>query len=159
LLAFGIILWAALASGCATMTYADRPGDNRVSDAVAQPFRDFSVMREDPPEVLKRAVTAPYDLQADAACASLMSEIAALNRVLGPDLDVSDPKTLSAGGGMASGLIRSTFGVPFRGVVRKLTGAERREEALKAAILAGVARRAFLKGVARANSCQAPPVL
>jgi hypothetical protein len=113
-------------------------------------------MREDPPEVLKRAATAPYDLAADAACVSILDEIAALNGILGPDLDAAETAGRSAGAGMASGLIRSTFGVPFRGVVRRVTGADRREEALKAAILAGVARRAFLKGVARADSCQAP---
>jgi hypothetical protein len=43
--------------------------------------------------------------------------------------------------------------VPFRGWVRKLTGAEQYSKDVAAAIAAGTIRRAFLKGVGQANGC------
>ncbi len=46
--------------------------------------------------------------------------------------------------------------VPFRGWIRKLTGAERYFEKVASAIGAGVVRRAYLKGVGYSNHCQVP---
>jgi hypothetical protein len=43
--------------------------------------------------------------------------------------------------------------VPFRGWVRKLTGAERHSKKVANAIAAGIARRAFLKGIRFAQGC------
>jgi hypothetical protein len=43
--------------------------------------------------------------------------------------------------------------VPFRGWVRKLSGAERYSRQVAAAIAAGAARRAFLKGLAQGKGC------
>jgi len=48
--------------------------------------------------------------------------------------------------------------VPFRGWVRKLSGAERYSKQVQAAIAAGAARRAFLKGLMAAKAC-APAVV
>ncbi len=58
---------------------------------------------------------------------------------------------------MPSAVRRTTEGViPFRGWVRKLTGAERVERRVQAAVTAGTIRRAYLKGIAQAAGC-APP--
>jgi hypothetical protein len=43
--------------------------------------------------------------------------------------------------------------VPYRGWVRKLTGAERYSKEVAAAIAAGTVRRAFLKGVVVTRGC------
>lgn len=43
--------------------------------------------------------------------------------------------------------------IPFRGWVRKLSGAERHSRKVEAAIAAGTVRRAFLKGVAITKDC------
>ena len=46
--------------------------------------------------------------------------------------------------------------IPFRGWVRKLSGAERYSRDVAAAIAAGTIRRAYLKGIAQAGGCTAP---
>lgn len=46
--------------------------------------------------------------------------------------------------------------VPFRGWVRKLSGAERYAKEVAAAITAGTIRRAYLKGLGQAAGCAAP---
>ena len=43
--------------------------------------------------------------------------------------------------------------MPFRGWLRKLSGAERQERRVAAAVEAGEARRAYLRGWLAAQSC------
>ena len=147
-------------SGCATTTYAHRAGDDRVGGAFQQPFKDVSWMREDPPEVLKHAVTSPYALETTRECSAILNEISALDLVLGPDLDTPAQKKKATFGldpvGLLTGAIGGVVGLPYRGIVRKVSGAEQREKVLADAIFAGMARRAFLKGAARASDCLAP---
>ncbi len=147
--------------GCATTTYADRAGDARVRGAFEQPFRDVSWMREDPPEVLTRVIEAPYGLES-VECSAILNEISALDLVLGPDLDApkeneEDEESSTDATGLMSGAIRSVIGLPYRGIFRRLSGAEHRENVLEKAILAGLARRAFLKGVGRHAGCLGAP--
>jgi hypothetical protein len=84
--------------------------------------------------------------------------------VLGPDLDTppstSNPSLIERGAGTASGMavgnLRSAAEgvVPFRGWIRKLSGAERYSRDVAAAIAAGTVRRAFLKGLGAAATCE-----
>jgi hypothetical protein len=46
--------------------------------------------------------------------------------------------------------------IPFRGWVRKLTGAERHDKLVQSAITAGAVRRAYLKGLGEAKGCNPP---
>ncbi|HEX5775342.1 MAG TPA: hypothetical protein VFX95_01555, partial [Caulobacteraceae bacterium] len=46
--------------------------------------------------------------------------------------------------------------IPFRGWVRKLTGAERHDRLVGQAIHAGQVRRAYLKGLGEARGCNPP---
>lgn len=147
-------------SGCASTTYAHHVGDSRVHGAFEQPFRDVSVMRENPPDVLIHAATAPYDLPGDGGCGAILDEIGALDAVLGPDLDApNQPRAQSSTdvSAFVSGAIGGVIGLPFRSIVRRLSGAETRAQAVGDAIFAGMVRRAFLKGVARAENCAATP--
>jgi hypothetical protein len=149
-------LWLLVVGSCTT-TYAGRPeSDDRVGDVVGQPFRDISLVRENPPEILKRAVAAPYFLPDKPECGAIVSEISELDRVLGPDVDtqrLNDGKSGVDATGLATNAIGDVIGLPFRGVVRKLSGAEQSEKALANAILSGMARRAYLKGVAYSAGC------
>jgi len=43
--------------------------------------------------------------------------------------------------------------IPFRGLVRKLSGAERHSKKVTAALVAGSVRRAYLKGMRVAQGC------
>lgn len=145
---------------CATTIYEGPPAsDARVGDAMEQPFRDLSWMREEPPEILKQAVLDPYRLAQDVPCDELLSEIAVLDILLGPDVDARDVNGESDvdAGGLASDAVAHFFGLPFRGVFRWISGADKREKVLAEAILAGVARRSFLKGAARKTGCAHAP--
>jgi hypothetical protein len=86
----------------------------------------------------------------------------ALDAALGADLDTpptpSNPGLVERGGDVAVGAVRSAAEgvVPFRGWIRKLTGAERYAKEVAAAIAAGTIRRAYLKGLGQAAGCTAP---
>ncbi|MDZ4318955.1 MAG: hypothetical protein U1A07_08985, partial [Phenylobacterium sp.] len=46
--------------------------------------------------------------------------------------------------------------IPFRGWVRKLSGAEQHDNLVRDAIIAGGVRRAYLKGLGEARGCNPP---
>ena len=150
-------------SGCAATTYSQRVGDRRMSGAFEQPFADSGWTRENPPQVLIHAAEAPYALPGDAACAAILDEVAALDQVLGPDLDAEDHPGEEFGEnarsfviGAVADAIGGVVGLPYRSIVRRVSGANRRERTLREAIFAGMVRRAFLKGVAR-TACAPNP--
>jgi hypothetical protein len=144
------------AGGCASTTYAHQAGDGRIQGAFEQPFRDVSVMRENPPDVLIHAVQAPYAMPGDGGCVATLNEIAALDSVLGPDLDAANLPRAQSNTDIAaivSGAIGGVIGLPFRSIVRTLSGAENRARVVREAIFAGMVRRAFLRGAAHAGNC------
>lgn len=147
-----LVMTAALLSACAS-------GEKSVRDAATTPLSDLNVVRADIPAVLAAAQKAPYAVPADKACAALAGDVQALDAVLGADLDTpatgSNPSLIERGA--ADALKSAAEGaIPFRGWVRKLSGAERYSREVAAAIAAGTARRAYLKGIAQAGAC-APP--
>jgi hypothetical protein len=153
------LLVSAVACGCTSTTYKDKTGDARVQNAFEQPLRDVSWMRENPPEILIRAAENPYARSVPTDCLEVLSEIEALDLVLGPDLDrlaEEDSESDSDGNGMLSGAIGSLIGLPYRGVIRSISGAGKREKGLRKAILAGMVRRGFLKGLVLDAACNDP---
>lgn len=151
---FSLPLLAFLLAGCASTS-----APQQVGHAAATPLRDLNVVKAEIPEALRRAQEAPYALPAASDCASLRTEIAGLDEVLGADLDApadqAERGLLERGGEQAGkALQRAAEGaIPFRGWVRKLSGAERYDRRVAAAITAGGVRRAFLKGVRAARGC------
>jgi hypothetical protein len=101
------------------------------------------------PQILKDARANPYDLAQVSDCSSLLQQVAALDQVLGPDLDSPQARASSVPDLMAG--IRAV--VPYMGVARLVTGAGHREKQLVNAALAGWERRGFLKGTARMMGC------
>jgi hypothetical protein len=149
--ALALVCAGALAAPAAAQSTTEKPPDP-VTGAVQQPFKDLNIVHDKIPPVLSRAATAPYVETQPRDCAAMESELAELDDILGPDLDAAK----SGGGDILSGALRNLTELPFRGVVRKLSGAEKREKVRTRAIIAGVARRGFLKGVLR-STCNAPP--
>ena len=93
-------------------------------------------------------VAAPYALPAAPDCAVMATEIGRLDDVLRPDVDA--PATSPGGLGHAAGQAVGSAvrgAIPYRWVLRWMTQADRQDRALRQAILAGAARRSFLKGV------------
>lgn len=153
---------AAAAAAALLLTACAGPTAQKVSTAATTPLSDFNLVRADIPDVLRAAQRAPYAAPADASCAGLRAAVRALDEVLGADLDspASDahPSLLERGEGMATGALQRSAEdvVPFRGWVRKLSGAERYSRQVAASITAGGVRRAYLKGLAAAGHCAAP---
>lgn len=144
-------------SACA----ASDPKD--ISDAVTAPLGDLNLVHGEIPAVLVEAERQPYALPKDSSCEALEREIRGLDAALGPDLDApasdSNPSLIERGSDEAKsaaiGTIRRTTEgvVPFRRWIRKLTGAERYSKKVRAAIVAGTARRAFIKGLRVSKGC------
>jgi hypothetical protein len=146
---------------------ASAPGmDARLTEAVATPLTDLNVVRAKIPPALVAAQKDPYGVPADSSCPSLTAHVQALDAVLGADLDTQatalNPSLIdrgtSAAGDAIVGAVRSSAEdvVPFRGWVRKLSGAERYSRDIVAAINAGTARRSYLKGLGQAAGCTPP---
>jgi hypothetical protein len=148
-----LILVAALLTACASNDQA------KVSGAVQTPFNDLNLVSAPIPESLARAQQAPYGVPSDSSCTGLAQDIRALDADLGPDLDApaseSNPGLIERGGSAVAGAVQKTAEgiVPFRGWVRKLSGAERYSRKVAAAIAAGTVRRAYLKGMSQAKGC------
>ena len=109
----------------------------------------------------------PYAQPLKPECAPLLTDIQALDAVLGPDVDVPPPPNTSSVadsgsqvvGDAAINAFRNTVEnlVPFRGWVRRLSGADQHERDVAAAIAAGMVRRAYLKGLMQASHCLTLP--
>lgn len=160
------VLAAVLAgTGCSTTEPAPA-ASSAVGQAAVTPLNDLNLVRAEIPPTLVAAQKAPYGMPADSGCATLRGEVEALDAVLGSDLDTApsagNPGLVERGsaavGSAATGALRGAAEgiIPFRGWVRKLSGAERYSRDVAAAIAAGTVRRAFLKGLGQAAGCPVP---
>ena len=125
-------------------------------ELVKQPFDDLNIVKKSVAPVLVRAKEAPY-AHPSADCQVLNTEIEQLTLALGPDVDASVQKAslskkMSDGGfNLARGAVSSV--IPYRGIVRQVTGAEKRAHDNNDAFLAGMVRRAYLKGYVEMLGC------
>lgn len=162
---------ALLLAACAspsrnTPATAEPQGDAKLVQAATTPLSDLNIVRADIPPVLAAAQKAPYAEPSDRGCTALAADVQALDAALGADLDTppsaGNPGLVERGSGAvgnaAVGAVRNTAEgvVPFRGWIRKLTGAERYAREVAAAIAAGTIRRAYLKGLGQSAGCEAP---
>lgn len=141
------------------------PTEERIADAATAPLADLNLVRAKIPELLLAAQEHPYRVPVAHACTDLQTEVHALDEVLGPDVDAPRSKqsqgekgSEALGDAAIGGLRGATEGLlPFRGWVRKLTGAERYSKQVAAAVGAGLARRSFLKGMGQVQGCEFQP--
>lgn len=124
--------------------------------AATQPLRDLSVIREAAPEALQRAALTPYDTAELTDCKHARDELARLDAALGPDLAPGGKSAGVSVHGLAVDLVGGALGMPYRGLVRRVTGAETRDQALRTAVLAGMVRRGFVKGRLAMMACPPP---
>lgn len=125
-------------------------------DIVSQPARDVGAVETKTPEVLVKAQAAPYSLNGIRTCTQITQALGELSAVLGPDFDAT-PEERSREGKVAEAGGRAVVNslIPFRGLVREISGAAGADRRLQAAIDAGHARRGFLRGVHRTRGCKA----
>lgn len=129
--------------------------DVSAADVATTPLSDLNIKKGTIPPVLTTATQQAYSLHGLGNCQRLASAIGELDAVLGPDVDVPKTGGRRISAGKAAQSFVGSF-IPFRGVIRELSGASGHERELQAAILAGVARRAFLKGTGQSRGCRYP---
>lgn len=127
----------------------------RGGEIVTQPVQDVGAKKIEIPPALERARDDAYSLDGLRTCAQLRRETAALTKVLGPDFAAGGEKRENRAGRLAEAggkTIINTI-IPFRGLVREISGAGPAQRRLNLAIDAGFARRGFLRGVAVGRRC------
>jgi hypothetical protein len=148
-----------LGAGCASSprTVEDPASDpGKMGRMGRSPLSDFNLGEDNIPEVLRSAVADTYAVPGPLDCAGLGAEIVDLDSILGPDLDTlkAAERTEDFMGTALVGALRSL--IPYRGVIRFLSGARHRERRILEAIGAGAVRRGYLKGLGESIGC-APP--
>ncbi|MDE1914956.1 MAG: hypothetical protein KGJ57_05285 [Sphingomonadales bacterium] len=140
-------------SGQSSKPVTDNNPDAR---AVAEtPLTDLNVKKGEIPPILLRAQQEPYTLAGLKSCKAIVREVGRLNSVLGDDVDIAGkPKPNTSPGHVAQSVVGSF--IPFRGVIREVSGASAEQRRMNAAIQAGMARRGFLKGVGLMRHCPYP---
>lgn len=137
----------------------------QVASAATAPLNDLNLVKTEIAPVLVAAKNAPYRV-VNANCEAIAQEVVALDNVLGPDVDAAPQANttnlLDRGtqhlSQKATGALRTTTEglIPFRGWIRKLSGAQKHSESMTAAVAAGIVRRAYLKGYGEKMGCAAP---
>ena len=129
---------------------------DRATEIVTQPARDVGMNNAKIPPVLVSAAEDAYSLAGLKTCKQLGAAFEALNEALGPDFATGGKyqenrmaKLAEAGGKTVVNSI-----LPFRGLVREVSGAAPADRRLRAAVEAGYARRGYLRGVYVTRRCR-----
>lgn len=156
--AIALTLVAASVALPATARDRDQPAANREPDAqdvAMTPLTDLNLAKDEIPAVLISAAADPYASGDLDGCAAIQAAIADLDTALGPDMDVEADESDRLSTGRVAKSVVASF-IPFRGILRELTGAAAQERDWRAAIYAGSVRRGFLKGLGQQRGCAYP---
>ena len=128
-------------------------------DVATQPVEDIGIDKREIPEVLQEITEDPYSLSGLRTCKAIGAAVTELDAVLGDDLDVKQDKDRDQKrketAGRVGGMIVNSL-IPFRSLIREVSGAASRERRYNEAVYAGVARRSFLKGIGQQRGCKYP---
>lgn len=157
------ITLSLLLSGAALAQEQEKPKDDTIRKAgtiATQPARDIGIDKEEIPPVLLKAVDNPYAPPPSRTCKGLNAGLGELNAVLGEDFTVGKDANENRTGKIAEAVGKTVVNslIPFRGLVREISGAAPAERRLQAAVTAGIARRGYLRGLASAKGCKIAPV-
>jgi hypothetical protein len=173
LLALMITLLSACGSAREQLAKNSKGTMGDVANAALTPLADVNLKRDEIPEKLKALVENPYSVPKPLKCDTVKTELSELDAILGPDMDApratlsANQKYAEAGAELIHdgiiGFVRSqTSIIPFRSIVRSITGAKKHEKAIAQAKEAGKLRRAYLKGLASAKfgkKCELSPII
>ncbi|MEP0392038.1 MAG: hypothetical protein ABJ205_14480 [Erythrobacter sp.] len=126
-----------------------------VMDVARTPLEDFNIDSKDIPEILVKAAENPYDDTGITNCNAVVQEIAVLDNELGPDFDITQEEARRISKGRVAKSVIGSF-IPFRGIVREVSGANKKRNEFRRALTAGMVRRAYLKGMGEARGCAYP---
>ncbi len=143
-------------------------------EAAQSPLVDLNIKKDEIPDSLQQITANPYSSGSKPKCKDIQSEIAALDEVLGSDVHYSadgklslrpeeSPDYVKDGASMlqkeAIGFVAGKASIiPFRSIVRKVTGAEKHSKAVARAYESGKIRRAYLRGMSTALRCKPPEI-
>ena len=131
-----------------------KPSDlDEAGKIASQPARDVGAAKTRIPAVLELAAENPYTLGGLSTCGAMAAKLGDLDRALGPDFDDGPKKGQSIAKVGGKAVVNSI--IPFRGVVREISGAAAADRRLAAATDAGIAQRGFLRGVYQTRRCKA----
>lgn len=132
--------------------------------AVVSPFEDVGLTEVSISDKLQKIAENPYVMPASLRCDNLRKDIAELDALVGPDdsmpvgvLDNLGEKTtldyVDKGADLAKNRAVDTVRghvdiIPYRSIVRSVSGAEKHTRMVAYSLQAGKLRRAFLKGLA-----------
>lgn len=149
-------LGPATAAGAQDSRRAPESTRGRAERIATEPARDIGLQRDRIPLVLEAAGANPYTLAGTRTCAAIAGTLRELDSALGPDFDAGPARRGSRAGRVAEAGGRAVVNtiIPFRGVVRELSGSAEADRRMQAAVDAGLARRGFLRGLAQARGCR-----
>lgn len=133
-------------------------------DAALSPLEDVNLKRAKIPDKFKE-IKNPYLVDIETSCEKIGKEVLSLDALLGRDWDVPPPdkKGMSdraADGASTAFLDAVSSGasgiIPYRGIVRTVTGANSHATKVRKAYERGSHRRTFLKGIGLAKGCVYP---
>jgi hypothetical protein len=157
-------------------------------DAATGPLEDLNLKQKEIPPLLEALLANPYAAPKPMQCKTIRQEMAQLDTLLGKspigghessnilnaslenieNIEIPDTETvITAGQDMAHdgviGFIRNQTNIlPFRSIIRTITGADAHERKVALAFQVGQLRRAYLQGVADhrfGKRCLAPAVI
>ncbi|MEM6907667.1 MAG: hypothetical protein AAF494_03220 [Pseudomonadota bacterium] len=152
LVTLGLALTALWSSSLVAQVVKDQPN---VEEVARTPLEDLGINADEIPEVLAIATKDPYASEKLETCNAIVGEIAALDQVLGPDYDLAGEANTGFSVGTAAKGVVGSF-IPFRGLVREVSGAAGDERKTRAAVAARMVRRGFLKGLGQQRGCAYP---
>jgi len=133
-------------------------------DAALSPLEDVNIKRAKIPEKFKE-IKNPYNVELERSCEEIGAEVLELDELLGRDWDIPPPdkkglNERAADGASTAFLDTVASGasglIPYRGVVRTVTGANSHATKVRKAYERGSHRRTFLKGLGLAKGCAYP---
>lgn len=124
-------------------------------DIAKTPVTDLNLDKTKIPPILQTAIRKPYDLTGVKTCSQISAVVLQLDEVLGPDIDLPETERDGINGNRLAKWAVGSF-IPFRGLIREISGANAQERAVLAAARAGIARRSFLKGMGQVKGCKYP---
>lgn len=129
---------------------------DKAGTIASQPVRDVGLDKDEIPPILLKAMDNPYAPPPSRTCKGLNTSLAELNAVLGEDFTAGAAANENRTGKIAEAVGKTIVNslIPFRGLVREISGAAPAQRRLQAAVTAGIARRGYMRGQAAAKGCK-----
>lgn len=124
-------------------------------DVAKTPMTDLNIGNEDFPQLILDAQAKPYDLAGLQRCSQISAVVSQFDAILGDDLDLPQTEAMRVSPGRIAQSVVGSF-IPFRGIIRELSGANDQRRRLQLAVEAGMTRRGFLKGIGQQRGCRYP---